>query len=170
MAEVRRRIVQREPEIVHCHNLFPALSPAVLRAADGRAPVIVTLHNYRLLCLPATFLRDGQICEDCLNRLPWPGVVHSCYQGSDLGKCGPCLVPGAAQGDRHVPQHPPLHRDQRLRANENVQGGLSIDQILVKPHFAWAVEHGRGPASTSCIWVDCPLKRESRRSWRRGKA
>ena len=28
-AEVKRRIKERQPDIVHCHNLFPALSPAV---------------------------------------------------------------------------------------------------------------------------------------------
>src|SRR5688572_33306219 len=62
--EARRRINDRAPTIVHCHNLFPALSPAVLRAAAD-VPVVVTLHNYRFLCLPATFLRDGKVCEDC---------------------------------------------------------------------------------------------------------
>jgi hypothetical protein len=24
----------------------------------------MTLHNYRLMCLPSTFRRDGGICED----------------------------------------------------------------------------------------------------------
>lgn len=145
VAEVRRRIVQREPEIVHCHNLFPALSPAVLRAADGRAPVIVTLHNYRLLCLPATFLRDGQICEDCLNRLPWPGVVHSCYQGSTSGSAvlASSLVLHKAIGTyRNIRLYIAISDFVRTK---HVQGGLSIDQILVKPHFAWAVERRQGP-------------------------
>jgi Glycosyltransferase Family 4 len=35
VAEVRRRIHHSKPDIIHCHNLFPWLSPAVLRAVDG---------------------------------------------------------------------------------------------------------------------------------------
>ncbi len=80
---VRGLIARDSPDVVHCHNLFPALSPAVLRAADDAgAAVVMTLHNYRLLCLPATFLRDGRVCELCLGRQPWRGVVHRCYRGS----------------------------------------------------------------------------------------
>src|SRR5262245_48971897 len=61
-----RQITERQrPDIVHCHNLFPALSPAVIRAArSAGAAVVMTLHNYRLICLPATLLRKGKVCED----------------------------------------------------------------------------------------------------------
>ncbi len=81
--EVERLAAELRPDVVHVHNLYPLLSPAVLRTAA--APVVMTLHNYRLLCLPATFLRDGRTCEDCLGALPWRGVVHRCYRGSAAG-------------------------------------------------------------------------------------
>src|SRR6266513_2991830 len=48
-AEVRRRIAVARPAVIHSHNLFPALSPAVLRlAGEEGIPTVVTLHNYRL--------------------------------------------------------------------------------------------------------------------------
>lgn len=82
-SEMRRRVRDHRAEIVHVHNLFPALSPVVLRAARSEgAVVVVTLHNYRLHCLPATFLRRGRICELCLGRVPWRGVVFGCYRNS----------------------------------------------------------------------------------------
>ena len=85
--EVRRLMRRQRTEIVHCHNLFPMLSPAVLSAAAAEgASVVMTLHNYRLFCLPATFLRDGRICEDCLGHIPWRGVMHRCYRDSTLGE------------------------------------------------------------------------------------
>ena len=117
VAEVRRRVERRKPDIVHCHNLFPALSPAVLRATD-EVPLLVTLHNYRFLCLPATFLRDGEVCEDCLGRLPVAGGGSRLLSGVRLSQCGPRVVIAPAQGDRHVRPHQPLPRDQRLRAAE----------------------------------------------------
>ncbi|WP_029482853.1 glycosyltransferase, partial [Deinococcus marmoris] len=70
-------------EIVHFHNTFPLLSPAVYGGARaGGAAVVQTLHNFRLLCANALLLRDGQICEDCLGKLPLSAVQHSCYRGS----------------------------------------------------------------------------------------
>jgi glycogen synthase len=48
--------MQRErPDIVHVHNTFPVISPAVYYAANEEGiPVVQTLHNYRLLCPTAT--------------------------------------------------------------------------------------------------------------------
>src|SRR5687767_9292370 len=54
-------------EVVHFHNTFPLVSPAAYYAARrAGAAVVQTLHNYRLLCPGAMFLRDGAVCESCL--------------------------------------------------------------------------------------------------------
>src|SRR5688572_24545116 len=63
VARTRRLVRETGAEVVHCHNLFPVLSPAVVRAVAALdVPCLVTLHNFRLLCLPATLLRDGRVC------------------------------------------------------------------------------------------------------------
>jgi glycosyltransferase involved in cell wall biosynthesis len=144
-AEVERRIDHQKPDIVHCHNLFPALSPAVLRAPEGKAPVVITLHNYRFLCLPGTFLRDGKICEDCLGRLPWPGVAHGCYQGSVSASAvlASSLVLHKAIGTYNLIRLYIAISD--FVRQKHVEGGLSMEQIIVKPHFAWAAEPRQGP-------------------------
>src|ERR687888_1684613 len=55
-AAVKSLIRTHRPDVMHLHNMFPALSPAVIAMADSEAlPVILTLHNYRLMCLPADF-------------------------------------------------------------------------------------------------------------------
>jgi glycosyltransferase involved in cell wall biosynthesis len=81
--ELRTLIRQKQPQVAHFHNTWPLISPAAYYAAkDEGIPVIQTLHNYRLLCPNALFFRDGRVCEDCLGRVPLPGVVHGCYRGS----------------------------------------------------------------------------------------
>ena len=78
-------LVRRERvDVAHFHNTFPLISPAGLYGARAAgAAVVKTLHNFRLLCVNAQFLRDGRTCELCLGRaVAWPGVVHSCYRGS----------------------------------------------------------------------------------------
>ncbi len=77
-------IIQREkPDIVHCHNTFPLISPSVYWAAAKQGiPVVQTLHNYRLICINPYLYRNGHICEDCLGHSPLRGVIHRCYRGS----------------------------------------------------------------------------------------
>lgn len=147
-ARVRGLIRRSKTEIVHCHNLFPVLSPAVLRAASGEgAAVVMTLHNYRLLCLPATFIRDGRVCEDCLGRTPWPGVVHACYRDSTLG---------SATLATSISLHNALHTFGRVTKylavsgfvrRKYVEAGWPDDRIEVKSNFAWETPRREGPGS-----------------------
>jgi glycosyltransferase involved in cell wall biosynthesis len=79
--ELRRTIERFGPDVVHVHNTFPLLSASVLYACrDAMAPVVVTLHNYRLACATGDLFRDGQVCHACVGRLPAPAVRHGCYR------------------------------------------------------------------------------------------
>ena len=56
-------------DILHVQNFFPLWSPSVYyAAAKCGVPVVQTLRNYRLMCVNATFFRDGHLCEDCLHK------------------------------------------------------------------------------------------------------
>jgi glycosyltransferase involved in cell wall biosynthesis len=80
-----RELREHRPDVVHVHNTFPLLSPSVLHACSHeQVPVVATLHNYRLMCPTGDLFRDGAICHDCAGRRPLPGVLHGCYQGSNL--------------------------------------------------------------------------------------
>lgn len=74
------------PDVVHIHNTFPLLSPAVIVAcAEAGVPVVHTFHNYRLCCPGGSLFRGGEVCEACLGRrLSWPGVLFGCYRGSRM--------------------------------------------------------------------------------------
>ena len=81
--EVTALIRERRPDVVHCHNTFPLVSPSVYwTAARQGVPVVQTLHNYRLVCINPYLYRNGRICEDCLGRSPIRGVFRRCYRGS----------------------------------------------------------------------------------------
>ncbi len=143
VAELRRLAGEFEPDVVHVHNLFPLLSPAVLRA--GVAPTVVTLHNYRLLCLPAVFLRDGRACEDCLGKLPWRGVVHRCYRGSAAGSAALAASLGvhrAAGSFRRVGMF--LAVSEFVR-EKHLQAGFDPARIRVKPNFTAPLPLREGP-------------------------
>jgi glycosyltransferase involved in cell wall biosynthesis len=80
----RRLLDATKPDVVHLHNVYPLISPYVVRVA-GRAgvPVVQTVHNYRHGCVNALHLRDGHPCTECLGtRLGLPAVRYGCYRGS----------------------------------------------------------------------------------------
>jgi glycosyltransferase involved in cell wall biosynthesis len=149
VAAVRTMVRERRVEIVHCHNLLPTLSPAVLRAADDAgAAVVMTLHNYRLMCLPSTFLRDGRVCEDCLGRLPWPGVVHGCYRDS---RAGSAVVATALAAHRTLGSFAKVSRFLAVSPfvrDRHVAAGLPASRIEVKSNFSWPSRTREGPGGT----------------------
>ncbi len=76
---------KNQPDLCHVHNFFPQITPTVYDACiEARVPVVQTLHNYRILCANALFLRAGRPCELCLTGSVWNGVVHACYRNSTL--------------------------------------------------------------------------------------
>lgn len=81
--EIKSIIKNENIDIVHVHNTLNLISPSVYYAAKrSRIPVVQTIHNFRLMCMAATFYRDGHICEDCLKEGLACAVKHSCYRGS----------------------------------------------------------------------------------------
>ncbi|MFE4576376.1 glycosyltransferase [Streptomyces chartreusis] len=80
------RLRAERPDVVHVHNVFPLLSPAVLAAcADAGVPAVATLHNYTQVCPPGTLQRDGRPCTECVgSAAPLPAVRHGCYRNSRL--------------------------------------------------------------------------------------
>jgi glycosyltransferase involved in cell wall biosynthesis len=73
-----------DPDILQIHNVYPLLSPSVIRVAQSRRiPVVSFVHNYRMFCLAATMMRDGLNCCVCLDRdSRIPAVRYGCYRGS----------------------------------------------------------------------------------------
>ena len=86
---VKRALREFRPNVVHVHNLYPFLSPACLFACHrSGARVLMTVHNYRLICPTGLFLREGKPCEECLacgNERPC--LRHNC-EGSRLRTLG----------------------------------------------------------------------------------
>jgi glycosyltransferase involved in cell wall biosynthesis len=84
--ELAARLRAERPDVVHVHNVFPLLSPAVLAAcADAGVPAVATLHNYTQVCPPGTLQRDGRPCTECVgSAAPLPAVRHGCYRSSRL--------------------------------------------------------------------------------------
>lgn len=136
-SEVQELSARFRPDVMHVHNTWFSASLAPLWSVR-RQPVarVMTLHNYRALCIEAGLYREGGRCTECVGRGPWRGVVHRCYRNS----VGASLVAAT---------NVTLHRSIGTWPNQVdafiaptalsrellVRGGLPADLITVKPHF-----------------------------------
>ncbi len=125
------------PDVIHVHNTLPLLSPSVFWAAHRiGVPVVQTLHNFRWACPQAMFVREGKVCEDCLGRVPWRGVLRGCYRGS---RAQTAVV--AATLTLHKAMGTPRDKvDRFIALNEfcrtkMIEAGLPADRVVIKPNF-----------------------------------
>jgi glycosyltransferase involved in cell wall biosynthesis len=129
-------IKEKKPDIVHVHNLFPAISPSICYACrDAGVPLVHTLHNSRLLCPAATFYRNERTCEDCLGKTPpWPAIVHGCYQKSRLRTSVIATMLTVHRSlDTWRKQVDLYIVATEFYRRKFIQGGIPEDKIVVKP-------------------------------------
>jgi glycosyltransferase involved in cell wall biosynthesis len=136
--ELGELLARERPDVAHFTNTFPLISPSAYDACRrAGVPVVQALHNYRLLCPAATFLRDGRPCEDCAERSLWQGVRHGCYRGSRAATAvaAGLLAVHRARGTwrERVDAYLALTEFARRRF---AAGGLPEDRLFVVPNFA----------------------------------
>ena len=138
LSRVRKILMTEQPDIMHVHNTFPLLSPAIFYAARGsKTASVLTLHNYRLFCASAIPMRDNKPCTLCLdNKSAWSALKFGCYRHSRLATL-PLVVLIAlhrtmATWQKRVDAFISL---TRFQGNKMISAGLAPDKVFIKPHF-----------------------------------
>ncbi len=129
---------EKKIQVVHFTNTFPQISPAAYYGARrAGAAVVQSLHNFRFICPSAMFLRDGKVCERCMNKLlPWPAIQYGCYRES---KSASAVVAGMLGFHRTlgtyrkaVDAYIPLTEFGRQKF---IEAGFPAEKLIVKPNF-----------------------------------
>jgi glycosyltransferase involved in cell wall biosynthesis len=69
-----------KPDIAHAHSINYQLSPSVFDAVRrSGVPLVVTLHDYHIICGAGTLFVDGAVCERCRGGRHYNLLLHSCY-------------------------------------------------------------------------------------------
>ena len=78
---LRRCLEEFKPDIVHVQNVFPLISPSVLgECRRFGVPVVMTTHNFRLICPNGLFMTDGEVCEKCSGGREYWCVLRNCQR------------------------------------------------------------------------------------------
>ena len=85
------------PDVVHIHNLYPLISPSILPVCKAfGVPVVMTVHNFRLVCPNGLLLSKGEICHRCLGGREYWCIMRNC-ENSFLKSMGYALRTAAAR-------------------------------------------------------------------------
>ncbi len=126
-----------DPDVVHVHNYFPLITPAVFYACTARGvPVVHTLHNFRMTCANGLLLRDGRVCEKCVSGSPFWAAAHRCYRNSFAGSLAVARMISAQRRwgtwDRQVSLFIALTQFER---DKLIEAGFPPEKIRIKPNF-----------------------------------
>jgi len=81
--KLARLLDAARPDIVHLHNIHHQISPSIIPLLKKRGlPVVMTLHDYKMVCPVYTLARDGRPCEECRGGRFSRCFVHRCAKGS----------------------------------------------------------------------------------------
>ncbi|MFT4031270.1 MAG: glycosyltransferase family 4 protein [Siphonobacter sp.] len=83
-SRLKKEIVEFAPDVIHIHNWHFATGPIIIRTAKNHnIPVVLTLHNYRIICPSATFLINGKISTNSITaKFPWFAIKSKAYRDS----------------------------------------------------------------------------------------
>jgi glycosyltransferase involved in cell wall biosynthesis len=82
--KLEKLLKQERPDIAHLHNIYHQLTPSIIPVLKRHGvKVVLTLHDYKLICPSYLALNRGQVCTDCGGKAFWRTVLRHC-QGSRM--------------------------------------------------------------------------------------
>ncbi len=133
-----------EPDIVHAHNIYGGLTTSILDVArKKRVPVVMTLHDYKLICPSYLMLNRGAVCEDCKGGRFIHCLLNRCHKENLAASGVYCL-------ESYLNRW--LHKYDTIRylicpsmfsLRKHIEHGIPRDRLLHIPNFVNAAEQSR---------------------------
>lgn len=144
---MREALERENPDVVNVHNLYPFISPAALRECKrAGVPVIMTVHNFRLICPTGLFMRNGGPCEYCLEKgNEWGCVKFNC-ENSILKSIGYAARNAVARLKRHyidcVDKFACITDFQRRKL---IEAGFPAEKVILIPNSVDVTDESMPP-------------------------
>lgn len=136
-ARLDRLIRDTQPDVLYALQYQRHLSPAILVAAKRhKVPTVVRMSDYEAVCPQAHLLRDGRVCEECVERRSlWPSVWHGCVSGSRLHSLVNAMAAGYHAFNGYLDLADAIVTPSRMVFDKLRQGGFDPDRAAIIPTF-----------------------------------
>ena len=90
--KMEKLISEQKPDLAHLHNIYHQISPSILPVLHQKGiPVVMSLHDYKLICPNYRLMTQGHICEKCNSTKYYQAVFHKCVKDSFSASLLNCL-------------------------------------------------------------------------------
>lgn len=134
--EIKQLMCIDRPDVAIVHNLYPFISPAILKHIKRvGVPIVMTVHNFRLMCPTGLFMQDYQPCERCLGGKEWNCIRYNC-EGSRLKSLGYAGRNWYARITKAYQDHVDLYTCiTRFQIQKLTEAGFDPDKMRHIPNF-----------------------------------
>ena len=74
-----------KPDLVHLHNIYHQISPSILHTIKKyHIPVVMTLHDYKVVCGSYSMFANGKPCEACTGGRYYQCFSKKCVKDSSV--------------------------------------------------------------------------------------
>lgn len=140
IAIIKSELLTFKPDVVHIHNVFYTITPGIINFLKKKnLPIVMTIHNYRLICPSTTLFFNQKIYEKNIHRFfPLHGIRNGVFHNSKLETLLLSLV---IWGHRYLGTWKKVDKYIFLTAfakRKFLKSSLQLpnSQLFVKPNFS----------------------------------
>lgn len=128
--------------IIHAHNIYGGLTTSILDIAKGKGvPVVMTLHDYKLICPSYAMLNRGSVCEDCKGGSFILSMLNTCHKESLTASGVYCIE---SYLNKWLHKYDTIHYficPSMFSLRKHAEHGINRDRLLHIPNFVDSAGH-----------------------------
>jgi glycosyltransferase involved in cell wall biosynthesis len=135
--KITKCIRQERPVLAHVHNIYHQLSPSILGPLKKFGlPIVMTAHDYKLICANYKLFSQGTVCERCKNKSFYHSIIQKCVKDSLFGSTVNCIE----MYIHHIIGFYKKHVDRFIAPsifmkNKLIECGIEKKRVQYIPHF-----------------------------------
>lgn len=125
-----------KPDVVHLNNIHSYISPYIGELAHKKGiKVVWSLHDYKLICPTYLCLRNGRLCELCIQHQLQNVFLKKCMKNSLLASFL-AYIEAIVWNKRKLERNTDMFiAPSSFMKKKMMEGGFSEEKIVVIPHF-----------------------------------
>jgi glycosyltransferase involved in cell wall biosynthesis len=141
--QMSRLLAAERVDVAHLHNIYHHLSPSILAPLRSHGiPVVMTVHDFKLVCPVYSLMSHGEICERCVEGSFANAVRYRCNRGSLAGSA---LVAGETWAHSRLGLYTRgvdvFITPSKFARDKLVARGYPAGRVRVIPNFVDVEEH-----------------------------
>ena len=134
--KLEKLIIDTKPDIAHLHNIYHQISFSILPLLKKyKIPIVMTLHDWKLICPNYRLYTKGKICEKCNRKKYYNAFLNKCVLDSYLIS-GICCLEAYFNYLKNIYKHIDLFiAPSKFLKAKFVQFGFPEQKIVYLPNF-----------------------------------